>query len=98
MNSLEITENKAGKLNEIEDLALDITKDVLKGIQPGDSEEAKIAMKTLGIVAKNRQTTMHGKAIEFSMAASIANDKELRRYIKVSTPHVVKALTGKKKD
>ena len=95
MNSLQMTEAKAQKLNEVEDLALDTIKDALKGTIPADTEEVKVAVKTMSMVAKNRQTTTHRTAIEFGMATSIGTEEQLKKYIKATNPQVQKALAGK---
>lgn len=95
MISLQITEAKAKKLNEVEDLALDTLRSALKGEIASDAAEVKVASTTLSVVAKNRQTTTHSRAIEFGMATSIATPEQLEKYIEATNPQVQKALTGK---
>lgn len=95
MKNLEMTEVKAQKLSEVEDLALETVKDALKGTVAADAPEAKLASHTLSVVAKNRQTLTARQAIGFNMASTIASEKELKRYIEITNPEVKKALTGK---
>lgn len=97
MKNLEMTEAKAAKLSEVEDLALGTVREALKGINPADSADVKLASHTLSMVAKNRQTLTARQAIGFSMASAIGSDKELKRYISITNPEVKKALSGKVK-
>ena len=95
MISLQMTEAKARKLEEVEDLALDVIKDALNDTLPSDDEKVKVAVKTMSVVAKNRQTSTHRVAIDFGIATSIATDKEMKKYIETTSPHIKKALAGK---
>ena len=95
MISLQMTEAKAKKLEEVEDLSLDVIKEALNDTLASDDEKVKVAVKTMSVVAKNRQTLTHRVGIDFGMATSIATDKELRKYIETTSPHIKKALTGK---
>lgn len=92
--ALPMTKEKMEKLQNLEDKAIDVLADVLNGSAEVD-EQAKVAMKTLSVVAKNRQTLTHGTAIEFTMASSIGSEAELKKYVAVTNPQVQKALTGK---
>ena len=49
----------------------------------------------LGVVAKNRQTMTNRSAIDFHIASSIADEKQLRNYIATTNPQIQKALAGK---
>lgn len=95
MNTLEMTNEKITKLNKVEDLALDAIRDAFMGTISADSEEAKLAIKTISVVAKNRQTTTHREAINFGMAQIIGSDAELAKYVAATNPQVKKALQGK---
>jgi hypothetical protein len=95
MISLQMTEAKAKKLEEVEGLALDVIKGALDDTLAADDEKVKVAVKTMSVVAKNRQTLTHRVAIDFGMATSIASDKEMKKYIENTQPHIRKALTGK---
>ena len=94
MKDLEINEKKAEKLDKLETSAIDIMVGVFEGKK--DSEEAKDAIKVMNIVAKNRVTQTARMALGFNMASAIANEKELKRYIEVTSPQI-KALTKGKK-
>lgn len=96
MITLQITEAKAKKLDEVEDLALDTIRKALKGDIAADAVEVKVASTTLSVVSRNRQTSTHRSVIEFGMASSIATDGQLKKYIEVTNPQVQKALMGKK--
>lgn len=91
MNSLDLTEEKMKRMNEVENNALIIVDDVLKDQRTVD-DTAKIAMKTLNMVAKNRQTMTAREGYRFNMAFSVANEKELRRYIIATQPEIKKYL------
>ena len=95
MISLQMTEAKARKLAEVEDLALDVIKGALNETFASDDEKVKVAVKTMSVVAKNRQTLTHRVAIDFGMAILIATDKEMKKYIETTSPHIKKALAGK---
>ena len=95
MVNLQVTQVKAQKMGELEDLSLETIHKALKGETASDSEEVKISVKVLGIVAKTRQTLTNRTAIEFGMASSIGTEEQLRKYIAVTAPQVQKALTGK---
>ncbi len=95
MISLQMTEAKAKKLEEVESLALDVIKEALDDTIAADDEKVKVAVKTMSVVAKNRQTLTHRTAIDFGMATSIATDREMKKYIETTSPHIKKALTGK---
>lgn len=95
MVTLQMTEVKARKLEEVEDLALDTIKEALDGTIAADDEKVKVAVKTMSVVAKNRQTSTHRVGIDFGMATSIATDEQLKKYIETTSPHIKKALIGK---
>ncbi len=95
MNSLDMTEAKAKNMSEIEDLSLETIQQALSDEVEADDEKVKVAVKMMGVVAKNRQTLTNRAAVEFGMARSIATEKELHRYVTVTSPQIQKAL-GKK--
>lgn len=94
MSNLDVTEMKAGKLNKLEDSAIQILQGFVDGNRDCD-EVVKGSLKIMNVVAKNRQTVTHRTAIEFGMATSIATEEQLRKYIEVTNPQVKKALAGK---
>ena len=95
MNTLNMTEAKATKMSEIEDLSLTTIKKALDGKLAADEEQVKVAVKMMGVVAKNRQTLTNRSAIEFGMAQCIADEKQLKKYVEVTNPHIQKALGSK---
>lgn len=92
MANLQVTEAKAEKLGELEDLSLRKIKEALEGKIASDSEEIKISVKVLGIVAKNRQTLTNRSAIEFGMASYLGSEEQLKKYIAATNPQIQKAL------
>jgi hypothetical protein len=94
MKNLNLSDAKAAKLDAAEDSALDIVQAVLTG-QSDVDDQAKAAIKVLGIVAKNRQTVTHRQVAGFAMASAIGTPAELKKYIAVTSPEVKRALTGK---
>jgi len=94
MNNLEVTDAKAKKLGELEDLSIETIRNALTETIPADAETVKVAVKTLSMVARNRQTMTNRSAIECGMATRIATPEEMRKYVANTTPHVIKALTG----
>ena len=95
MSTLNITEEKAKKLSEIEDLSLGTIKEALNGVMNADDEQVKVATKMLSVIAKNRQTMTNRSAIEFSMATSVGTEGQLKKYVAATNPHIQKALGGK---
>lgn len=95
MNTLNMTEAKAGKMSEIEDMSLDVIKKAIKGDIQADEEQVKVAVKMMGVVAKNRQTLTNRSAIEFGMAQVIATEDGLKKYVAASNPQIQKAIGGK---
>ncbi len=95
MNSLNMTDAKAKKMSEIEDMSLDTIKKALDGKLSADSDEVKVAVKMMGVVAKNRQTLTNRSAIEFGMAQIIATEAGLKKYVEITSPQIKKAIAGK---
>ncbi len=95
MNDLQMSPTQVDKMIKIEDLSMDAIKNALEnGVQDGD-EQVKVAVKMMGVVAKNRQTLSHRTAVDFAMATSIATEKQLMRYVTATSPEIKKALGGK---
>ncbi len=95
MITLQMTEAKAKGLSEIEDMSLTTIKEALNNEIDADDEKVKVAVKMMGVVAKNRQTMTNRSAIEFGMASSIATEPQLKKYIEATNPEIRKALGGK---
>ena len=90
---LEFTDAKAVKMNQIEDAAIDVLKEALETGEVSDA--SNIAMKALNMVARNRTTLTARSAIAFHMATAIGDDAGIARYVKATSPSVIKALAGK---
>lgn len=96
MRALDITESKVKKFDELENKAISVIEKALEG--EGDIDGVtKIAIQTLNIVSKNRQTLTNRQAIGWSIAHTIAAPEELKRYIAVTNPELTKILVGDKK-
>lgn len=91
--SLEITKAKQEKLGELEDKSITMLMGVLDGNPVDDA--AKIAMKTLGVVAKNRQTMTAREGIRFAMARLVASPEQLKKYVQSTQPEIKKLTSGK---
>jgi len=90
-----MTEAKAKKMSEIEDMSLDTIKQAIQGDINADEDKVKVAVKMMGVVAKNRQTLTNRSAIEFGMAQIIATEAGLKKYVEITNPQVKKAIAGK---
>lgn len=91
MASLDMTTEKASKLDKLEDTALDVLQDAMDG-ENDVTDEAKLAMKVLNAVAKNRQTLTARSGIELAMANRVLNDGQITAYVKASSPTIGKLL------
>ena len=94
MNNLDLTQEKADKMSEIENLSLDVIKDALDETINADEEKVKVAVKMLSTVAKNRQTMTNRTAIEFGIAQVVATEKGLKKYVAITNPRIQKAISG----
>ena len=92
LDALNINIEKAAKLNEIEDAALDLIKQAFKREIAADSEEVKMAIKMLGVVSKTRQILTNRVAIDFDMAKFIATETGLKKYVEATNPQIQKAI------
>ena len=97
MNTLSMTEAKAVRMNELEDLSLGVISNALNDKIDADDDKVKVAVKMMGVVAKNRQTVMHRAAVEFGMAQYITDDAGMAKYIAATNPQIQKAIGGSKK-
>ena len=95
MNTLSMTEAKAGQMSAIEDMSMDIIQQALSDQIEADGDNVKIAVKMMSAVAKNRQTMMHRGAVEFRMAMAIASESEMKKYLEATNPQIQKAIGGK---
>lgn len=95
MNFLEITEAKAKRINEAENLALDVICRALGDKIAADSPKVKIALGTYSVTGKNRQTTTHNVGLGFTMAAETLSPEQLKRYVEVSNPEIKRISQAK---
>ena len=95
MNSLDISEATAKKLESAESKALDVINDFLGGTIDYD-DRVKVAMQTNSVVAKNRVSMTARMGLGFNMVKSITEDpKILKKYVNATTPIIGKLLPGK---
>ena len=95
MSNLEMTNAKAKEMSDIEDMSLATVKEALNDEIEADDDKVKVAVKMMGVVAKNRQTLTNRSAIEFGMAQIIADEKGMKRYVAATCPQIQKAIGGK---
>jgi len=95
MKTLDVSEAKAKKLDEMENKALDILNSFFQGNRDfGD--KVKLAMQGLSVVAKNRQTLTAREGLRFNMISTITDDpKTLKKYISATSPEIGKLLPSK---
>lgn len=95
MRALDVTEKKAKSFDEMENKAITVIEKVLSEGRDVD-DLTKVALQSLNIVAKNRQTLTNRQAIGWSIAHTIATPEELKKYIEVTNPELSKLLQGDK--
>ena len=91
MDGLEITENKAKKMGEVEDVSLDVVLEYLKGKRQG-GDDVVTARCMINAMKGNRQTLTAREALRFNMAQSIADETQLKKYVKASCPEIKKLI------
>ncbi len=96
MNTLKMTEAKEKKMNEIEDMSMEVIQQALSDQISADGDNVKIAVKMMGVVAKNRQTVLHRDAVEFGMAQFIADEVGMKKYLAATNPQIQKAIGSSK--
>ena len=94
MSSLDMSKKKIKALDELETLAIKTLTEAMNDVRDVD-DKVQVAMKVANMVSKNRQTMTAREGIRFSMASSIADEKELKRYIAITQPDIKRALSGK---
>jgi hypothetical protein len=95
MRSLDVSDTKGKKLDEMENTALDILNDFFKG-KRDFGDDVKLAMQSLHVVAKNRQTLTAREGMRFNMVSAITDDpKALKKYVDATSPEIGKLLPGK---
>jgi len=95
MSTLDVSESKAKKLDDMEHSALDILNSFFAG-KRAFGDEVKLAMQSLNVVAKNRQTLTAREGLRFNMITAITDDpKALKKYVNATSPEIGKLLPGK---
>ena len=92
MTHLNLSEEAAQQMGELEVQALGVLKGTLDGEVMDDA--AKAAMKIMGVVAKNRQTLTNRQALHFNMASAVGTTEQLEAYVATTQPTINKALMG----
>lgn len=91
MKTLELSDVKAAKLDELETLAIDSAKGIFQAETGEITDAERAAIKILAIVAKNRQTMTAREALHFNMASALSDPEQLKKYVQTTCPQ----LTGK---
>ena len=91
MANLDINEEKMIILSTIELKAIKVLSKALDDEGTID-DKANLAIKTMNVVAKNRQTLTSREGIRFQMAKFIANETQLRKYVESTQPEIKKLL------
>jgi len=91
MNTLDITEKKGEKMSELEDVSMDLVLEYLKGNRQG-GDDVVTARCMINAMKGNRQTMTAKEALRFNMAASVADEKQLKKYVTATCPQIKKLL------
>jgi len=89
--SLEITENKAEKMGELEDVSMDLVLEYLRGNRQG-GDDVVTARCMINAMKGNRQTMTAKEALRFNMASSVASESQLKKYVSATCPQIKKLL------
>ena len=89
--SLEITENKAEKMGELEDVSMDLVLEYLRGNRQG-GDDVVTARCMITAMKGNRQTMTAKEALRFNMASSVASESQLKKYVSATCPQIKKLL------
>lgn len=92
MSILEISEQKAAKLDKLEDTSIDVLQEYLDGKRAG-GDDIVTARCLMNVMKGNRQTITAREAFRFNMVQSITDDpKILKKYIHATQPQIKKLL------
>jgi hypothetical protein len=91
MSSLDISEEKAKKFSKIEDSALDIIQEYFDGTREG-GDEIITARCMISAVKGNRQAETVKHSLNFNMVQMVADENQLKKYVKASCPEIKKLL------
>jgi hypothetical protein len=92
MNALDITEEKAKKMDKLEDSAIDILQEYFDGKRQG-GDDVVAARCVMNFMRGNRQTQTAREALRFNMVTAITEDpKVLKKYVNATQPEIKKLL------
>ena len=91
MSSLDISEEKAEKLSKLESSAIDIIQEYFDGTRQG-GDEIITARCMLSVVKGNRQAETVKQSLKFGMVQMVADEKQLKSYVKATCPEIKKLL------
>lgn len=94
MNPLEITEQKAEAMNKLEDSAMKILQEYFDGKRQG-GDDVVTARNFLNTMKGNRQTSTALLALEFNIILSVAENDQLKKYVKARHPKLLNQITKK---
>lgn len=94
MNSLEISQKRAEQFDKLEESSIRIIQEYFDGTRQG-GDDVVTARCMLSVIKGNRQTQTARVALKFNMVSMIADEKQLKQYIKVTQPEIKKAIAGK---
>lgn len=96
--NMDIDQKQNDAMMELEKKAIEVCTDVLSGQYDGASDDEKIkinvAKSALATCAKNRQTLTAREAFRFSVASTIGDDKQIKKYVSATMPSVKKQMTA----
>jgi|TARA_Y100000310_G_scaffold213286_1_gene214202 hypothetical protein len=96
--NMDVDQKQNDAFMALEKKAIRVCSDVLDGQYDGASDDERIkinvAKSALSACAKNRQTLTAREAFRFSVAATIGDDKQIKKYVKASLPQVSKQITA----
>jgi len=94
MNGLEITEKRAAQFDKLEESSINLIQEYFDGKRQG-GDDIVTARCMLNVIKGNRQTLTARDALKFNMASTIADEKQLKKYIDATQPEIKRALSGK---
>ena len=90
---LDITKERAVKLEALENKAIDVLMGVMDGYEVDD--QAKVAMQIMGAVSKARSNHTTRNVLQFNMAKFIADPQQMSKYIAATQPQIKRLMGGK---
>lgn len=94
MTVLEIGPQKDKLFDELETIAADKLLKYLKGEAPG-GDDIRVAQATMSNIAKNRQTSTAREALIFNMVQSVADERNVEKFLEARHPKIMKDMKRK---